>query len=32
MEVDLSDRPSGVYFYALEQNGRKLTKKMTLLK
>lgn len=32
MQVNLSDRPSGVYFYALEQNGRTLTKKMTLLK
>jgi hypothetical protein len=32
MQVDLSDRPSGVYFYSLEQNGRTLTQKMTLLK
>jgi hypothetical protein len=32
MQVNLSDQPSGIYFYSLEQDGRALTRKMTLLK
>jgi hypothetical protein len=32
VKLDLSEQPSGIYFYSLEQNSSKLMQKMTLLK